>query len=201
MSDANAEFYQNIPDGVPRTYHPIFDPLFRWIFRIMGWSFEGDMPDIKKAIVILVPHTSNWDFFIACLAKFSLQLHASYVMKKEAFFWPFKNWLIRIGGIPIDRAHPVRTVSTVAKRIMEEEKIWVVITPEGTRKKVNKFKTGFIRIAHMAEVPVIVVGLDYHKKKIIFSKVVAATGDHDGDADALYQFCKTTFVGRRPEHQ
>lgn len=201
MTADNGNFYSGIPAGVPRTNHPWLSRFGRWLFGVLGWRFEGAMPDLDKAVVIIAPHTSNWDFFIACIAKFALDLKASYLMKQEAFFWPFKNWLIGIGGIPIDRSQPTRIVSQVTRRFTEEEKLWLVITPEGTRKKVSHYKTGFARIAHSAQVPIIVVGFDYQKKTIAFSKIVEASGNHEQDAEALYHFCRETFTGRNPHHQ
>ncbi|WP_460231706.1 1-acyl-sn-glycerol-3-phosphate acyltransferase [Aurantivibrio plasticivorans] len=201
MSDHNNNFCQHIPDTMPRMYWPVLDRLFGYVFKKMGWSFEGEIPKVKKAIVILAPHTSNWDFFIAMLAKFSLQLKASYIMKQEAFFWPFKSLLMTVGGIPVDRSQPARVVNQVARKIAEEDSIWVVITPEGTRKKVTKFKTGFVRIARTAGVPILVIGFDYSRKKIIFSKVVEPGEDYEEEAQSLYQYCRESFVGCRPEHQ
>ncbi|GAB1264556.1 lysophospholipid acyltransferase family protein [Aurantivibrio infirmus] len=201
MSDPNHNFYSEIPENMPRTINPISSRIFRFVFRLIGWRFLGDVPNEKKAVIIVAPHTSNIDFFIACFAKFALKLKASYIMKKEAFFWPFKSWLIWIGGIPIDRKQPTNVINQVAKQFQEHEKMWLVITPEGTRKKVKKFKTGFARMAHAANVPMIVVGFDYEKKAIIFSRVMMPTGDYDADAEELHQFCRTTFVARHPKYQ
>ncbi|MGH1471370.1 MAG: 1-acyl-sn-glycerol-3-phosphate acyltransferase [Cellvibrionaceae bacterium] len=201
MPDINADFYNSIPDEMPRMHSEPVSKFYRWVFNRIGWRFIGDIPKIKKAIVIVAPHTSNIDFFIACFAKFALQLKASYIMKKEAFFWPFKTFLMGIGGIPIDRRNPAKIVTQVKIELNEKEKIWVVITPEGTRKKVSKYKTGFVRIAHAANVPIIVVGFDYQKKAVVFSKVVEATGDHDKDANELYHLCRDSFVARHPENQ
>lgn len=199
--DRNEAFYATIPPSVPRTDHPRLQRFGRYMLNLLGWRFMGNMPDVGKAVVILAPHTSNWDFFIACFVKFALDLKAAYIMKKEAFFWPFKNWLMGIGGIPIDRSQPTRIVAQVTKEYREQERLWLVITPEGTRKKVSRFKTGFIRIAHSARVPVVVVGLDYQKKAIIFSRVVQPSGKHDEDADQLYHYCRNTFSGKNPQYQ
>jgi 1-acyl-sn-glycerol-3-phosphate acyltransferase len=201
MTDRNQAFYESIPAGVPRTNHPWLRRFGRYAFDQLGWRFEGDAPDIGKAVMILAPHTSNWDFFIAVIAKFALDLKASYMMKKEAFFWPFKNWLIGIGGIPVDRSQPTRIATQITKQYREQDRLWIVITPEGTRKKVHKYKTGFLRIAHAAEVPVIVVGLDYQRKAIVFSKVVQPSGDHEQDADQLYHHCRDKFTGKNPQNQ
>lgn len=175
--------------------------VFRWIYSAIGWRFLGEMPAANKAVLILVPHTSNWDFFIAVCAKFALRLRASYIMKQEAFFWPFKNLLISIGGIPIDRSQPALIVGRVSESLNQQRGNWLTITPEGTRKKVDRYKTGFVRIAHTAKVPIIVAGFDYQQKAIIFAKMVEATENYEADADALYRYCRETFVGRRPEYQ
>lgn len=201
MMDCNEAFYASIPVSVPRTHHPRLTRIGRYLFNLLGWRFEGVPPDTAKAVLILAPHTSNWDFFLAVIAKFALDLKAFYIMKQEAFFWPFKKWLMGIGGIPIDRSQPTRIVSQVTKKYREQEGLWLVITPEGTRKKVHKYKTGFLRIAYSAQVPVIVVGLDYQRKAFIFSKVVQPSGDHERDADQLYHFCRENFVGRNPHNQ
>lgn len=201
MADRNEAFYASIPASMPQTRHPRLQKFGRFMFNLLGWRFEGKMPDVGKAVIILAPHTSNWDFFIACFAKFALDLKASYLMKREAFFWPFKPWLMWIGGIPIDRSQPTRIVTQVTKEYRDKDSMWLVITPEGTRKKVSKYKTGFVRIAHAAEVPIIVVGLDYERKAVIFSKVVEPSGSHESDAQGLFHYCRETFRGYNPQYQ
>lgn len=201
MADPNQAFYANIPDGVPRTNHPLLSKLGQFVLGQLGWRFEGIVPDVGKAVLILAPHTSNWDFFIACMAKFALDLKASYIMKQEAFFWPFKNWLMGIGGIPIDRSQPARIITRVTREYREKDSLWLVITPEGTRKKVGKFKTGFVRIAHAADVPIVVVGFDYRGKTVVFSRVVHPSGNHEQDANALYHYCRDSFTGMNPQYQ
>jgi 1-acyl-sn-glycerol-3-phosphate acyltransferase len=201
MANRNNAFYAAIPENVPRTQHPLLRKTSRFMFNLLGWRFEGALPDIRKAVVIVAPHTSNWDFLIACLAKFALDLKASYIMKREAFFWPFKHWLMEIGGIPIDRSRPTRIIAQVSKQYRVQDSIWLVITPEGTRKKVSQYKTGFVRIAHAAQVPIVVVGFDYKKKAVVFSKVVQPSGNHEQDANALYHYCRDTFTGLNPQYQ
>ncbi len=201
MPDINLELYKNLPEEMPRTKPGVTTKFFRWLFSAMGWRVIGDIPKYSRAILVLAPHTSNWDFFIALVAKFSLCLKASYVMKQEAFFWPFRNWLIHVGGIPIDRSQPTRIVDQVTKVFNSSGDSWLAITPEGTRKKVTKYKTGFVRIAHAAKVPIIVAGFDYQQKAIVFSKVLEPSGDHEADADQLYHYCRETFHGKHPQNQ
>ena len=201
MSENQQSYYDQIPDGLPKTHHTLVTRLARFLFRAFGWKFAGEIPDLKKAVVTIAPHTSNIDFLILVLAKLSLDLKASYIMKKEAFFWPFKNLFIRIGGIPIDRSQPSRIVSQVTKQIRNHDRIWLVITPEGTRKKVQKYKSGFVRMAHAAKVPIIVVGFDYPNKTIHFAGSRQPTGDHEADTLELQNFYRNTFVGKHPKNQ
>ncbi len=201
MADKNNNFYQKIPDGMPMMNNTISAAICRKIFSWLGWSFEGRMPDITHAVLILAPHTSNWDFFIAMVAKAALKLKASYMMKKEAFFWPFKNLLMNIGGIPIDRTSAHSVVTSMAAEFKKQEKLWLVITPEGTRKKVGRFKTGFLRIAHAADVPILVVGLDFKRKAFVFDLLTETKGDFEADADRLYQYCCDNFVAKVPANQ
>lgn len=201
MNDRNQTFYANLPPEMPLIRYSLLVKFSRWLFSALGWRFVGDVPRISKVVILLAPHTSNWDFFILILAKTALQLRASYMMKREAFFWPFRNWLINIGGIPIDRTKPKMVVSQAAASFNRADGNWLAITPEGTRKKVERYKTGFLRIALEADVPVIVVGINYPEKSIIFSKVVQASTNFEADAEDLRQFCRATFVGKRPQNQ
>lgn len=201
MPDINQDIYSNIPENMPRTKPWLMTGFFRWLFSFVGWRIVGDIPNHPRAVLVLAPHTSNWDFFILLVAKFSICLKASYVMKKEAFFWPFRTWLIKVGGIPIDRSQPTKIVEQVTNVFNSSGHSWLAITPEGTRKKVSKYKTGFVRIAHSAKVPIIVAGLNYSEKTIVFSKIIEASGDHEADANYLYHYCRDTFVGKYPENQ
>lgn len=201
MADPNSNFYAAIPDGPPATKTVMGTKVARYLFRAFGWRFEGKIPDVKKAVVVIAPHTSNIDFLILVLAKYSLRIGASYMMKKEAFVWPLKKWFIGIGGIPIDRSQPTRIVSQVTKQIRDHDKMWFVITPEGTRKKVHKYKTGFARIAHAANVPIVLIGFNYKKKAIVFDQVRMPSGNHEQDAEELREYCRGNFVGRHPDNQ
>ena len=201
MVDSNSEFYAKMPDGPPKTTAVLGTKVARFLFRALGWHFEGKIPDIKKAVVVIAPHTSNIDFLMLVLAKYSVRLGASYMMKKEAFFWPLKKWFIDVGGIPIDRSQPTRIVSQVTKQIRDHEKIWLAITPEGTRKKVQKYKTGFARIAHAANVPIVLIGFNYKRRAIIFDQARMPSGNHEQDAEELREYCRAHFVARHPENQ
>lgn len=201
MADNNNNFYQKVPANMPAMQNNFSAAICRKLYNCLGWQFLGTVPDISHAVVVLAPHTSNWDFFIAMVAKAALKLRASFMMKEEAFFWPFKGLLMTIGGIPIDRSSPQSVVDGMAMEFKRQEKLWLVITPEGTRKKVGRFKTGFLRIAYAAQVPIIVIGLDFKRKAFIFDLVTKTEGDFEADADRLYRHCCNRFVAKNPAQQ
>lgn len=179
--------------------------IVRWFgrlgLRLMGWKVKGEIPNVPKAVFSAAPHTSNWDFIIAMLTVMALGVKISYLMKKEAFFWPFKGLFRSLGGIPLDRRAADDTVSQIVSWLDKSEKMWVVITPEGTRKRVDKWKTGFLRVAAEANVPVILVAWDYPSKTLFVDKLWHASGDHISDAESIRTYINNKYQGRHPEMQ
>lgn len=201
MSDPNQAFYDSIPDAVPKTSSPRFTRFCRWLINRLGWRFLGEVPAEQKVIGVIGPHTSNIDFLLLVLTKYATGIGASYIMKKEAFFWPFKKLFIDIGGVPIDRSHPIRVITQVTSAIRNREKMWIVITPEGTRKKVQKYKTGFARMATAADVPIVVIGFNYQNKTLSFDKTYKVSDQYDIEASELRDYIRANFVGRYPDQQ
>ena len=175
--------------------------LSRKILRWMGWKVEGQLPNEKKLIIAGVPHTSNWDFVLTMLAKMALGLHFSYLMKKEAFIWPFRRWFISLGGVPIDRKQSKDVVDQLVAFFNSQDKAWLAITPEGTRSKVDKWKTGFLRMAEKSQAPIFIVAWDYSLKTVILEKIWETTGDHASDAEAIRQFSLKRYHGRNKNNQ
>jgi len=170
------------------------------IVKMLGWRLEGEFPPEKKLMVALAPHTSNWDFVVAMPFIMALRLKASWLMKKEAFFFPFKHLFMWLGGIPTDRAAPGGMAKQVARQFRDNEKMWVAITPEGTRKKTAKWKNGFLRIAYAADVPILLVAWDFSNKCIQVDSVYRPIGDPETD---MYEIRKRfdKYQGRHPENQ
>jgi len=142
--------------------------ISKFIFnRLLGWKIMGDMnPDIKKAVVIVYPHTSWHDFYIGALARKIINLEINYVAKQELFDSPL-GWYFRwMGGAPIDRKKSKKTVDQIVRIFKERDHFRLAITPEGTRKKVNYWKTGFYHIARVAKVPIIPIAFDYKSKTV-----------------------------------
>ena len=169
------------------------------MLKLMGWKVAGEIPDIKKCMIAVAPHTSNWDFVVAMLALMAVDVKANWMMKKEAFFWPFKGLFMSLGGMPTDRSAPGGVVGQIAEEYSKRESLWVGITPEGTRSKVEKWKTGFLRIAHEADVPVLLAGWDFPSKTMKFGKLFYPTGDHEKDINEIYQYFAENFTGKNPE--
>jgi len=173
------------------------------ILKLTGWKIELDMPaGTEKAVLLVAPHTSNLDFFIGRIVFNVLRLRVKFLIKKEAFKWPFGKMLSRMGGIPVDRGRSSNLVGVLAQKFRNEEKLMLVITPEGTRKYTSKWKKGFYFIATEAQVPIALGFLDYKHKKAGINKLFHPTGDlkkdfetikaHYGELHARFpeQFCK-----------
>jgi len=169
------------------------------ILKIIGWDADWDsIPDIKKAVVIMAPHTSNWDFFIGRLAFVVQGINVSFLIKKEAFFFPFAGLLKRKGGIPVDRGRKSNIVQQVVDEFNKADELMVVITPEGTRSYVKKWRKGFYHIAMAANVPICVGYMDYKKKIGGIKKIIYPTGDIQKDCKEIVEIYKTV-TPRHPE--
>jgi len=189
------------PKAMPRAGGPFRRWLGRGLLRMLGWKLEGEFPEQQKLVLAAAPHTSNWDFVLAMCLIMALGVRVSYLMKKEAFIWPFGALFMRLGGIPIDRGAAEDIVDQIAGWYRDHEKVWVVITPEGTRSKVDKWKTGFLRIAERAEVPVCVVAWDYPSKCMHIGPCWETTGDHIADVEAIRSYISKNYTGRHPAKQ
>ena len=149
--------------------------------RLMGWKIEGDFPSLNKFVVAVVPHTRNTDFIIGVLTRAVVDQKISYVGKKELFN-PLTGWFFRaLGGTPINRNSTENKVYSIAKIFKEKEVFRMAIAPEGTRKKVDKWKTGFYYIAMEAEVPILLVNFNYALKQVGFLKLFYPTGNIEKD--------------------
>ena len=191
----------SIPANMPRRGTRMLRAFGRFMLRLQGWKLVGELPDERKLVLILAPHTSNWDFTIAASVWLALDLKLSYMMKKEAFIWPFKGFFIDIGGIPVDRSKPQSIIREAVTWFREHDDVWMGITPEGTRKKVNNWKTGFLRIAYEADVPILLVGLDAASRCVRLDKVIRATGDHAAQAAEIREYMNSKYRGINTDNQ
>ena len=158
------------------------------VLKVMGWRVAGTFPLISKAVVIAAPHTSNWDFIIGIAAKFQLQLQIHWLGKATLFRPPFA-WLFRwLGGSPVRRSSPEGIVEQTVCLFNEHDAYLLGLSPEGTRKKVDRWKTGFYHIARGAGVPIVPVAFDYGRKAIFIGEPFWPSESLETDFAALMNF-------------
>lgn len=171
--------------------------LSRFILRLFGWKVTGSYPhEIKKLVVIVIPHTSNWDFPLGPLSRNVMKAKIQFVGKASLFKFPLGPIMRWFGGIPVDRSKNNNFVDAVADLYHQHEKLAIMLAPEGTRRKVEKLKTGFYYIAQKAGIPILLVKFDYGPKIIDFGEVFWPTGDVDADM----AYFKTYFTGVQGKH-
>ena len=169
------------------------------LMRISGWRIAGNIPNVPKYVLIVAPHTSNWDFFHGFCAFLVLRLDNTWLAKHTVFFWPLGILARAFGGMPIDRAKGGNVVRTCVAEFARRDRISFTITPEGTRGKVKEWKLGFYYIATEAGVPIVPVALNYSKKRVMIMAPFYPTGDAATDLPkikALY----TPDMARHPEN-
>lgn len=191
---------KNLPEEMPRIGNRFSASIGKLIVKLLGWHIDGEFPPEKKLMVALAPHTSNWDFIVAMPFIMALRLKASWLMKEEAFFWPFTSLFRWLGGVPTDRTAPGGMAKQVGSQFRQSEKMWVAITPEGTRKKVPSWKNGFLRIAYAADVPILLAAWDFPNKRICLDSVYRPTGDLETDMREIQRRFQK-YQGRNPEKQ
>ena len=151
------------------------------IYRTHGWHAHGDVPSPRKFVLIAAPHTSNWDFlyFIGLTDEIGIMPH--FMAKKSLFRWPWKNFLLDMGGVPVDRSSNRNYVQAMIDEFNRRKEFMLTIAPEGTRGTVRAWKTGFYHIAMGAKVPMVVGMMDYATKTGGLGPAIWPTGDYVAD--------------------
>jgi len=168
-------------------------------YRILGWKTVGEFPSIDKCVFAVVPHTSWVDFFLGLLIRRVMNIQINFIAKKSLFKPPF-GWYFRwMGGAPIDRSKSSDTVTAIANIFNEKKVFRLALSPEGTRKKVDKWKTGFYYIAKTAEVPIILIAFDYGGKQIKISAAQYPTSNVEADFKSYKKIFKGT-IGKISEY-
>ncbi len=159
-------------------------------FKLTGWKYN-EFPDVKKAVVLMAPHTSIWDFVLGKLYLNLFEKRAKVFIKKEAFWWPLGYFLKRWGGIPVDRGKRTGLTEKAIEMFNQNSEFLLIITPEGTRKKTKYWKKGFIRIARGANVPVVLGFLDKKTKTLGFLDFV----EIEGTDEEIMERVKRKYTG------
>ena len=178
----------------------MFRPFYILIFKILGWKTSGSMPtDLKKFVVAVAPHTSNWDFLVGVAARSILRIQKAQFLGKSQLFRPPFGWFFRmLGGHPVERTSSQDMVDQVVRIFNRHDRFILAMAPEGTRKKVDKLRTGFYYIAKGAHIPIIPIGFDFRLKKVIVGQPLYPTDNMDGDIEKILSFYRT-ITGRNPE--
>lgn len=170
-----------------------------FLLKLWGWKLEGRYPhQLKKCIIIVLPHTSNWDFPLGILLRCAMGAKGNFIGKDSLFKWPHGFIFRRLGGVPVERSKHHNYVQQVVEVFNKREELTLVIAPEGTRKKVDKLKTGFYYIALEAGVPIVRCKFDWGTKTVGFSEPMILTGDFEKDLAEVLTYYKGV-KGYHPE--
>jgi 1-acyl-sn-glycerol-3-phosphate acyltransferase len=174
--------------------------LMYFILKVFGWKIDKTVPQgVKKAVIVVGPHTSNWDFVIGKMAFMNYGIKGRFLIKKELFFPPL-GWILKaMGGIPVDRKKNNNFTEQAVSYFSENDSMFMVFTPEGTRSYNPNWKKGFYHIAIKAGVPIYIAYMDYEKKIGGFHSLFHPTGDSDADILKIKDILKQ-YKGKIPEN-
>ena len=178
----------------------MFRPVALLLFKLCGWKVIDHRPaTMGQCIYVVAPHTSNWDFLVGVCARSIGRLkNTKYLAKKQLFVWPF-GWLFRaLGGYPVDRGKNTNITDQVVGYFRTIPDFSIGITPEGTRKQVRAWKTGFWRIAKGADVPLVLTSFDYGRKEVTFREPFRVTEDMEKDIAWMVEYFKRFKGKNRP---
>ena len=172
--------------------------LGKFLMKISGWKTTGQLPKDQRVILVAGPHTSNWDFVLAMSLILSVDVRIHWVGKHSIFKKGFRRLFKKMGGIPVNRVNP-QALKTEIYNITERYRGFIIaISPEGTRKKVERLKSGFLRIANETNSRILMVGVDFSNKTIDFGDFFNPSGDMDKDLKFIKDYFGN-FTGKHPE--
>ena len=190
--------FPKLGDAVPTRGNRLSRGFWKTLLKMAGWEFEGTIPNLSRGVVIAAPHTSNWDFVVGMATLMALGLDVRWIGKHTLFKAPFGGFMRWLGGTPVDRTRRQGVVAQLVERFDEQERLLIGMSPEGTRQKVDRWKTGFYHLALGARVPILPAFFDYARKTVGVGPLFMPTGDLEADLAALRAFY-TDKAGKKPE--
>jgi len=169
----------------------------RSVLALLRFRVEGELPDLPKFVISVAPHTSNWDFVVGAAAMFALDLRLAFIGKHTLFRGPFGAILRWMGGIPVDRSSPHGVVEQSVEAFRRMDRRILAIAPEGTRKQVPRFKSGFLHIARRAGVPVLLAALDYEERCVRLGPTLLPGEDVEAERERIEAYF-AGIRGKRP---
>ncbi|WP_130804662.1 lysophospholipid acyltransferase family protein [Acinetobacter ihumii] len=191
--------FPELPDQIPRRGTPLSRATFKALFLAQSWRFEGEFPNLAKAVAIVAPHTSNIDAWYGFLAIGALGIKITVLGKDSLFKPPLRPVLKWAGLIPVKRDQINGLTQQVVEFIQQQDQIWVGMAPEGTRKKAEKIKSGFYQIALKAKIPIVIFSFDFNQKTIHCLGIFHPTGDYEQDLNEIMQRFEGKFSPHTPD--
>jgi 1-acyl-sn-glycerol-3-phosphate acyltransferase len=188
------------PDHAPMMGVGWLKSFGRRMLRLMRWRMVGAVPEHPKVLFIVAPHTSNWDWIIGVFALLGIGFRVTYLVKHSLFFWPLGSLIRATGGVPIVRSAPEGAVDNLVQEFESHDVLYYGIAPEGTRSKVERWKTGFLRVAAATDLALVFVSIDYRTKTIQIGPEFKPTGEMDRDIQYVVQYF-SQFQGKNPHLQ
>jgi 1-acyl-sn-glycerol-3-phosphate acyltransferase len=178
-------------DRVPRAHSPVLRFLGKSLIKCCGFTLDAPLPNEPRFVLLLAPHTSNWDFALALATVTAVDLRANWFAKHTIFRWPFGAFFRWLGGIPLDRGSPRAAMKQITGAFKDNDQLVFCIAPEGTRSRIEKWKPGFYVIAHAAKVPILCGYVDYGRKICGTGPVIFPSGDYAADIERIQAFYRT----------
>jgi 1-acyl-sn-glycerol-3-phosphate acyltransferase len=159
-----------------------------WLLGRFGWKVLSAPLPGPKGVIIVYPHTSNWDFLLGLLYRFGTGLQANWMGKDAIFRWPLRGLMIRLGGVPVNRRAASGFIGSALQQYETNDWMWLALAPEGTRKHTDHLKSGFYQIAIGADVPCGLGFIDYATKTVGIEEFVRFSGNQEQDLELLRDF-------------
>lgn len=193
------QLFPVLPDQVPSRGSTLSRAIFKKLFLAQGWKFDGEFPNLAKAVAIISPHTSNIDAWHGFLALLGIGIKITIFGKNTLFDTPLKPLLDWVGVIPVQRENPHGLTREITEIVQATDQIWIGMAPEGTRKKADKIRSGFYYIAYEAQIPIVMFSFDYAKKTIHCLGVFEPSGDFETDLEKILKIYDGKFSPKNPE--
>ena len=181
---------------------PLLNTLLRFCsvayLKLTGWQLTGEVPTARRYVMIAAPHTSNWDLPMTLALVFTFRLKVYFLAKHTLFIPPIGLFLRWLGGVPVNRSSANNLVERAIQQFREHEDLILIVPPEGTRKKVRYWKSGFYHIAAGAEVPIVLGFVDFRRKIAGFGGTFIPTGDFAADLVKIQEFY-ADITGKNPD--
>lgn len=184
-----------MPPNAPRTGSAISRWFGRSILRLGGWHIDGRFADLPRMVIIVAPHSSAWDAIWGLAAKLAMGVDIVFLAKAELFRGPVGALLRWLGGRPVNRSRAHGVVEQAVDTLRQRERSWLVLAPEGTRRRVEHWKSGFWHIARAADVPVFCAAFHYPDKRILLGDTFRMTDDAAADMARIREWYRP-FLGK-----